>query len=78
MTKNPFRSIDQVMRIKPYIDELARRAWDREDLTADKKKEVNYAVGNFFKSRILDKKTLINNPLQEVLMLIKTIGNSLQ
>jgi hypothetical protein len=48
MGGNPFRSTDEVQRTWPYIDGLARRAWDREGLTQDQKRAVGNAAGNFY------------------------------
>lgn len=49
MAKNPFESQGQIRtRVWPFLDELARRAWDRDGLTQERKKAVATAAGTLY------------------------------
>jgi hypothetical protein len=48
MATNPFESQDQVKRVWPILDGLARRAWERDGLTLDQIKAVSGAAGKLF------------------------------
>ncbi|MFQ5802396.1 MAG: FRG domain-containing protein [Candidatus Methylomirabilales bacterium] len=53
MAKNPFESQDQVTRVWPVLDGIARRAWERPSVDAGRKRGVHNAAGKFW-AQLLD------------------------
>ena len=49
MTRRNFKYKEQVDRLWPVLDEIARRAWEREGVSHPLKIEVDRAAGEFLK-----------------------------
>jgi len=53
MATKPFESQDQIMRVWPFLDGIARRAWDRPLVDGERKSAVAHAAGKLL-TQLLD------------------------